>query len=118
MSTAESCLADDLEGKVDTAPPRVQAALHPEAKRFLENKQLVQELVRGFGSPLNIIFPEHIEENIVGFQKIMADRSLSGRYFFFAARLLLRRRAGRPGSVSSGTPNSSRAAASCLLNRF
>lgn len=80
---AERCLADELIGSViDREKPHVQAALHPAIKRFLSNRELVFSLVDGLGSPLNVIFPDHIAETIAGFERVYRDRSLQGQIFY------------------------------------
>tara|TARA_Y100001934_G_scaffold8123_1_gene11269 strand:- start:168 stop:1700 length:1533 start_codon:yes stop_codon:yes gene_type:complete len=77
------CLADDLlETGFNKDKPGVTPALHPSIKRFLDNKQLVFSLMDGIGSPLNIIFPDHILENIDKFEQIYKDRHLQGRIFY------------------------------------
>lgn len=76
--------------------PRVEAAIHPTIKRFLENKDMLLSLVDGMGSPLNIIFPDHIVDNINGFEKIYKDRHLRGHIFYTSKpnkSLALKRRA-------------------------
>lgn len=76
------CLADDLYGKPQTDKPRVAAAMHPVIRRFLQDEALVFSLVQGMGSPLNIIFPELITENINKFQAVYDERHLQGTIFY------------------------------------
>ena len=79
----EQCLADDLAGDTSNrARPRVKAAIHPAIARFLEQKELVFSLIDGLGSPLNVIFPELIEEPIGRFERIYKERQLQGRIFY------------------------------------
>jgi len=78
-----SCLADDLLGPAfDKSRPRVAPAMHPAIERFLSNRELVTMLIDGMGSPLNIMFPEHIADNIDAFQRIYDERQLQGRIFY------------------------------------
>jgi diaminopimelate decarboxylase len=63
-------------------PVRVPAAIHQSISRFLEDRALVKALVDGFGSPLNIIFPRHIRDNIARFQAVFAERQLQGRLYY------------------------------------
>lgn len=77
------CLADDLIGSsINRVRPKVRAAIHPAIERFLSNKELVFSLVDGMGSPLNVMFPDHIAETIDSFEKIYKDRQLHGRIFY------------------------------------
>ncbi|WP_435641743.1 pyridoxal-dependent decarboxylase [Micavibrio aeruginosavorus] len=79
----ELCLADQMLGSaIDRARPRVRAAIHPMIERFLADQSLVFSLVDGVGSPLNIMFPDHIADTINSFQKIYDDRQLQGRIFY------------------------------------
>ena len=77
----ETCLADDLLGG-DRARPKVRAAIHPSIQRFLDNRELVFSLVDGIGSPLNVIFPDHIGDTIGRFEQIYKDRQLGGKIFY------------------------------------
>ena len=77
------CLADDIAGNtLDRQRPRVEAAMSGTIRRFLDNKELVFSLVDGMGSPLNVLFPDQIEENIAGFEKVYKNRQLQGRIFY------------------------------------
>ncbi len=79
----DQCLADDMIGcAIDRARPKVRAAIHPTIERFLSDKELVFSLVDGMGSPLNVMFPDHIAETIDRFEKVYKDRQLQGRIFY------------------------------------
>lgn len=83
LRKSDQCLADDMLGcAIDRARPKVRAAIHPAIERFLANKDLVFSLVDGMGSPLNVMFPDHIAETIDRFEKIYKDRQLQGRIFY------------------------------------
>jgi diaminopimelate decarboxylase len=83
LKKGDQCLADDLlSPAIDRARPKVRAAIHPAIQRFLADKSLVFSLVDGMGSPLNVMFPDHIGETIDRFEKIYADRHLQGRIFY------------------------------------
>lgn len=57
--------------------------LHPTTKRFIEEAgSLLQELVSAFGSPLNVVFPDHAVENVQTFCKTLATLPLQSRIFF------------------------------------
>jgi diaminopimelate decarboxylase len=76
-----TCPADDLLPQ-QPAHPRVRPAMHPMVERFLANRDLVYSLVDGLGSPLNVMFPDLIVDNIAAFEKVYADRALQGRIFY------------------------------------
>lgn len=83
LEIKEQCLADDLLGSnLNRLRPRVTPAMHPVIKRFLQEKLLAFSLVDGLGSPLNIIFPENIEETIQRFDRVYHERQLQGTIFY------------------------------------
>ena len=49
---------------------------------FLESKELVQDLVRSHGSPLNILFPEQLRHNADAFQATFTRHGVRGQVFF------------------------------------
>jgi len=83
---ADQCLADDMlaggAGSVDRKRPKVRPAIHPAIKRFLSDEKLVFSLIDGLGSPLNVLFPEHIAETIGRFEQVYKDRQLQGTIFY------------------------------------
>ncbi len=56
--------------------------IHPLVKRFLAERETLFELTRALGSPLNILFPELVGENVEGFQKTFRDLNVIGKVFF------------------------------------
>jgi diaminopimelate decarboxylase len=83
LKKTDQCLADDMLGcSIDRSRPKVRAAIHPAIERFLANKELVFSLIDGMGSPLNVMFPDHIVETIDRFERIYKDRQLQGRIFY------------------------------------
>ena len=83
LELKEQCLADDLLGsKIDRSRPKVTAAQHPVIQRFLKEKELALSLIDGLGSPLNVMFPENIEETIQRFERVYNERQLQGRIFY------------------------------------
>ncbi|GAB5390129.1 MAG: Y4yA family PLP-dependent enzyme [Alphaproteobacteria bacterium] len=112
----KSCLADDLEGNVQGLP-RVPAAISDMAQRFLQQEQLVFDLVDGFGSPLNIMFPEQMAENIAGFQQVLTDRQLQGRIYFTSkpnkSRAVIRRAAMTGCGLDVSSAGEAQSALSC-----
>lgn len=83
LDRVDSCLADQLEPPmIDRARPKVRAAIHATIRRFLDDSELVLSLVDGLGSPLNVIFPDHIAESISRFEQVYRERTLQGRIFY------------------------------------
>lgn len=58
--------------------PKVSAI----TKAVLDEKALLFELTKGFGSPLNLVFPEQITHNFKSFKKVFNDHSILGRIFY------------------------------------
>lgn len=47
--------------------PRLTPVLHVEGEQFLADERRITDLISAFGSPLNVLFPERVAENIVRF---------------------------------------------------
>ncbi|MGE4312913.1 MAG: pyridoxal-dependent decarboxylase [Pseudobdellovibrionaceae bacterium] len=59
------------------------AKIHPAIEGFLNaNQDTIFNLADAFGSPLNIMFPQVISENIAAFQNIYKKHGITGRVFF------------------------------------
>jgi len=56
--------------------------LDPLVRSLLSQKKLLFELAQAFGSPLNILFPQLIHQNVESFNKVFADHSIQGRVYF------------------------------------
>jgi diaminopimelate decarboxylase len=56
----------------------VDAALSPRIESFLEDRQRLLSLCDTFGSPLNLIFPQQVLENIDVFKRVMSERLIQG----------------------------------------
>lgn len=83
LEGGNNCLADQLQPTtIDRVRPKVRAAIHPTIQRFLEDSELVISLIDGLGSPLNVIFPDHIGEAIERFEQVYRERTLQGRIFY------------------------------------
>ncbi len=72
------------EDKYVCAPftPRLRPRVHPRVQTFLNNKDLLFSLVEQFGSPLNIMFPQNIHDNIKTYQDIYKKYHVRGRIYF------------------------------------
>lgn len=64
------------------APSTLLPKIHPLVRRFLGNEALVYSLMHGYGSPLNVMFPSIITENIVAFEEVYNKRHLQGIIFY------------------------------------
>jgi diaminopimelate decarboxylase len=63
-------------------PVNVPAYLHESIDRLLRTKTtLLGELVNALGSPLNIIFPENIRDNVAAFHEAFRHHTLDGQVF-------------------------------------
>ncbi len=70
--------------KAERAPENLVLTpkIHPLIKKFLAERETLLELTRALGSPLNVLFPELIGENVEGFQKTFRDLNVIGKIFF------------------------------------
>jgi diaminopimelate decarboxylase len=58
--------------------PRVEARL----RSLLEQKSLLHELVGALGSPLAVVLPEQVAENVTAFRKVYQRHQLGGEIYF------------------------------------
>lgn len=56
--------------------------VHPTIARFIEQKSTLKQLVKALGSPLNILFPELVHDNVQNFRKAFSDANIIGKVFF------------------------------------
>ncbi len=71
-----------LASKINRLHPKVRPITHPAITRFLSQRDLVFALLDGLGSPLNVMFPQHIMETIANFEQVYKDRQLQGKIFY------------------------------------
>ncbi|HND66706.1 MAG TPA: hypothetical protein PL112_07930 [Candidatus Obscuribacter sp.] len=76
MTTAQ--LAPKTTNKSLKLTPKV----HPVIKRFIEEKSTLFQLVQALGSPLNVIFPELLHDNVENFRQAFSDAGVIGKVFF------------------------------------
>jgi diaminopimelate decarboxylase len=97
--------------------PRVLPRIHPRIQRLLEQKDLLLSLVDGVGSPLNVIFPQNIEDNIKSFQDAYQKNHLRGRIYYTSkpckSNALLRHASLFPIGLDVSSPNSLKEALGC-----
>lgn len=61
---------------------KLKPLIHKTVKSFLERENEILDLVNALGSPLNVLFPEIVKENIGMFTDVFERFSVSGRVFF------------------------------------
>jgi diaminopimelate decarboxylase len=61
-----------------TLTPKV----HPVIRDYLADPTRLEELVKGLGSPLNVMFPELVRDNVESFNDLFKKHQLRGRVFF------------------------------------
>lgn len=66
----------------DPATPRLRPCIHPRIQELLKKPDMIFSLTDKFGSPLNLIFPQNIRDNVHAFQGIYKKYSLRGRIYF------------------------------------
>jgi diaminopimelate decarboxylase len=71
----------------------------PRISHFLSDRRRIAGLCDTFGSPLNVVFPEQVAENLAAFQKALSERMIDGRV------------------LCTSKPNRSRAVLSMLARR-
>jgi diaminopimelate decarboxylase len=67
-----------VDRRADALPARVS----PQIEELLSKRELLFNLVRAFGSPLNLIFPETVLRNCKPFLNTFKHYNLDGRLFF------------------------------------
>ncbi len=75
--------------KTDTQAPenaentlRLMPRVHPRIQRFLQQQALLFNLIDGVGSPLNLMFPQNMADNVESFQEAYKRHHLRGRIYF------------------------------------
>ncbi len=99
------------------APPRVRPRIHPRIGALLANKELLFRLADEFGSPLNLVFPQHIQANIQTYQEAYKKHRLRGNIYFTSkpckALSLFREAAGEDIGIDVSSAGSLRAVMAC-----
>ena len=73
-----SGIALDRQGVV----PRLMPAMHDRVRLAVKQESLLCALVDGLGSPLNIIFPQNIDDNIESLKAAYKKNFLRGRIYY------------------------------------
>ncbi|MER6995219.1 Y4yA family PLP-dependent enzyme [Streptomyces sp. NPDC000410] len=63
-------------------PLYLEPRLAPRPASLLKSAALLHTLVDALGSPLNVVLPEQIAENVAGFRSVLRRHQLSGQVFF------------------------------------
>ncbi len=80
MGKNEACVNQNVPGdRPLSLRPRVHATI---ADYIRTQEQQIFDLVDAFGSPLNMIFPQIIEENIAAFRAVYQKHHLQGRIYY------------------------------------
>jgi diaminopimelate decarboxylase len=66
----------------ETLPIRLRPKVSDQTARFLSQHDLIHQLVQGMGSPLNVVFPDQIEDNIKSFEETYKKHLLRGKIYF------------------------------------
>lgn len=77
----QTAIANDVDN-ISAQTPHLKPRIHPVIQEFLGHPELVHSLCDGFGSPLNVMFPENIDENIKSFQDAYKKHHMRGRIYF------------------------------------
>lgn len=79
MSSGQTLMTEEMNTR---HTPRVRPRIHPRIQDLLKNKDLLFKLMEEYGSPLNLIFPQNIHENVQGFQDAYKKHHLRGRIYY------------------------------------
>jgi diaminopimelate decarboxylase len=64
------------------SPLKLTPVLSDQVISFVNERTLLFDLIDGFGSPLNVLFPENLHANLQLFNDTFAKNNVSGRAFF------------------------------------
>lgn len=62
--------------------PYLTPSISKTVEDFLADQESLFRLVTGFGSPLNLIFPEQVTHNLDQLEKVFKDHKIRGRVFY------------------------------------
>lgn len=100
--------------------PFVTPRIHPRIQQALQQKELLFSLMDGVGSPLNVMFPQNIDDNIKSFQDAFKKNFLRGRIYFTSkpckSESVLRHAAMSDVFVDISSPKSLAKVMSCGFN--
>ncbi len=70
------------QDKVQKAQLRLCPRIHPLIREFLLEEEFIFDLVDRYESPLNLIFPQNLGENIEDFRSVYKKHRLKGRIYY------------------------------------
>jgi diaminopimelate decarboxylase len=109
--------AANLNLKTAGNTPHLRPKIHPVIGEFLAQHALAHDLVSGFGSPLNVVFPENIDENIRSFQDAYKKNHMRGRIYFTSkpckSKSIVRRASIADIGIDVSSPESLKHVMSC-----
>lgn len=83
MTQSAIKLGDDPQtSAVRNKRPSLRARIHPMIAEFLKDEARLFHLVEAFGSPLNVMFPQIIAENIASFKDVYKRHRISGQIYY------------------------------------
>ncbi len=62
--------------------PYLTPSISKTIKDFLTDRESLSKLVAGFGSPLNLVFPEQVTQNLGQLEDVFKDHKIRGRVFY------------------------------------
>lgn len=65
-----------------TTPLKLTPLISERVNSFLANKSLLFQLLDGLGSPLNLLFPQNLHQNVEAFHNSFKQNGIIGRVFF------------------------------------
>lgn len=75
-------LCVDKYHDLSASSPRLGARWHPHIIDFLQDRERLFSLVGRYGSPLNLIFPDNLRDNIESFQAVYKKHHVRGDIYF------------------------------------
>lgn len=105
LAAANININPEVQGNASLRPH-----VHPLIQDFLAKPELLHNLCDGFGSPLNIMFPQNIDENIRSFEAAYKKNHMRGRIYFTSkpckSKSLVRRASLSPIGIDVSSPQS------------
>ncbi len=88
--------------------PPLTPRLSPPTADLLDTPDLLHELARGLGSPLNVMLPAQVRENLAAFEAVLARHRLRGAVYYAhkanRSSALVRELAATPARIDVASP--------------
>lgn len=112
----QAAIHQNPQAKLKTATG-LRPRIHPVIQDFLAQPKLLHSLCDGFGSPLNVMFPENIDDNIRSFEAAYKKNHMRGRIYFTSkpckSQALVRRASISSIGIDVSSPQSLKHVMSC-----